>query len=292
MALESNLYNSNLLNEKPKGGLLLAILLGLLTFFITSVIALIVIILFLPFGINVAAILLYGAWGGYVVAQFTLFILFALFGNFGTAIISWFINRSKKLATITFFSALIFQIIVITIGIPLTLKKSQKTMNAGIEIEKSFKKYATIGDVKFEVQEPFSKFVNGKEVFLFQKLILIIPISVSRAGTYQISARYNNETPMKNVTQLLNAGANTIRIEFLANESREYGYFLPTSTKSIANIELSYSVSQKEILDNMKSDKTIDPKILQQFIKDQGLDKGINSNSNVNKFIGKKKVQF
>ena len=309
MIPESNFSNSSLPSKKPKGGLILAILLGLLTFVITGAIALAISIPFFFLGkisesfnpiVIIAGIFGLRELGGFFAAQFILIAVFALIGDFGSAIVSWVINRSKKLAAITFVSALIFQIIFVAIVLPATLKISQKIMNAGIAHEKSYGQYATIGDVSFELQEPFSESrgINGKlvEVSLFKKLILVVPISVSQTGTYQVYARYRDSkigsTPMKNITQALNLGANTIRIEFLANESREYGYVSPKSTKGIAKIQIAYLVSKKGLLDSIKWDSTVDQKVLQQFIKDEGLDKEVSLDSTVNKFVGMQDVQF
>jgi len=306
---ESNFSNPVPPDKKPKGGLLLAILLGLLTFIVTGVIALVIAIPFFFLGkvsesfnpiVIIAGIFGLRELGGFFAAQFILILFFALLGDFGTAIISWFINRSKKLATVTFFSALIFQIIAVAIVLPATLKKSQETMNAGIEREKSFEQYATIGNVSFETQEPFSESrgINGKlvEVSLFKKLVIVVPISVSRTGIYQVNVQYSDSeigsTPMKDVKQTLNVGDNTIKVEFLSNESREYGYVSPKSVGGTAQIQLSYLASQQELLDSLKSDNTTDPKVLQQFMKDEGLDQGVNSNPTVNKFVGRKEVQF
>ena len=139
MIPESNFSNPTLPNEKPKGGLILAILLGLLTFVVTGAIALVIAIPFLFLGkisesfnpiVIIAGIFGLRELSGFFAAQFILIAFFALIGDFGTAIISWFINRSKKLATVTFVSALIFQIISIAIVLPATLKKSQETMNS------------------------------------------------------------------------------------------------------------------------------------------------------------------
>lgn len=97
---------------------------------------------------------------------------------------------------------------------------------------------------------------------------------------------------MKDVKQNLVVGENTINIEFLPNESRKYGYVSPKSVGGTAQIQLSYLASQKELLDNLKSGNTTDPKILQQFMKDEGLDQGVSSDPTVNKFVERKEVQF
>ena len=119
----------------------------------------------------------------------------------------------------------------------------------------------------------------------------------SRAGTYQVNVQYSDSeigsTPLKDVTQALDVGANTVRIEFLANESREYGYLSPKSAKGTAQIQLSYLASEKELLNKINSDHQIDKKILDQFLKDEGLNtREAQSKPTINKFIERKIVQF
>lgn len=174
-------------------------------------------------------------------------------------------------------------------------EEGRKNIEAGIEREKSHEQYAVIGDVSFELQEPFSepRGIDGKliEVSMFKKLVLVIPVSVSQAGTYQIHAQYSDSevggTPMKDVVQTFTVGANTVRVEFLTSESRERGYFSPESTKGTAQIQLSYVAFKKELVESSKS-SGIDQKILEQFMKDEG----VSANSGVNKFVERKEVQF
>lgn len=309
MTPESDFSTPILANEKPKGGVLPAILLGLLTFVVTGVTALVIAIPFFFLGkisesfnpiVIIAGIFGLRELGGFFAAQFILLALFALIGDFGTAVISWFINRSKKLASITFVSALIFQVVAIVFILPAALKKSQETMNAGIRREKSYEQYARVTDVSFELQEPFSESrgINGKlvEVSLFKKLILVVPLSVSRAGTYRVNVEYSDNeigsTLMKDAVGVLTIGTHTIRVEFLANESREYGYASPGSVKGTAQIQLFYLVSKKELLSSLKSASAVNQKALQRFMKDEGLNRGTSPDSTVNKFVERKKVQF
>ena len=297
-------------DEKQKRGSFQAISLGLLTFVVTPVIALAIAIPFFFLGkisesfnpiVIIAEVFGLRELGGFFAAQFILILFLALLGDFGTAIISWFINRSRKLAAVTFVSALLFQIIAVAVVVPVTLNKSQSMMNAGIEREKAFEQYATIGDVGFEVQEPFSasREIDGKmvEVPLFKKLILVVPISVLRAGTYQVTASYSDNefggTAMKDVAQAFNVGSHTVRIEFLGHESSgAWGYPSPKSVGGRAQIQLSYLISRKALLDILKSDSAIDQKMLQRFMEDEGLDKGVKPNAVGNKFVGRKDVQF
>lgn len=312
MIPESNFSTPTLPSEKPKGGLILAILLGLLTFVVTGVISLVIAIPFFFLDkisesfnpiVIIAGIFGLRELGGFFAAQFILIAIFALLGDFGTAIISWFINRSKKLASITFVSALVFQIVAIAFVLPATLKKSQETMNAGIEREKSYEQYATIGDVSFEPQEPFkfSYALNGQltEASLFKKLVFAVPVSVSRAGIYEINVRYSNNSSFyansnssPSVRQPLNVGAHVVKIEFIADEAPNLGYESPSSVQGKASIQLDYLASKKELLDSLKSDSTVDQKVLQQFMKDEGLDQGASPDSTVNKFVERKEVQF
>jgi len=305
---ESNFSNPVPPDNKPKGGLLLAILLGLLTFFVTGAIA-------LPFFflgkvsesfnliIITAEIVGLSGLGGVLAAEFILVLFFSLIGDFGTAIISWFINRSKKLATVTFFSALIFQIIAVAVVLPATLKKSQETMNAGIEREKSYEQYATIGDVTVDPQEPskFSYALNGKliETTLFKKLVFNIPVVVSRAGPYEVNVQYTDDSSFyansdssPSTKQVLDVGNHTIKVEFVAGTAPNLGYELPSSVHGLALVQLDYLSSKKELLNSLQSDNTVDQKVFQQFMKDEGLDQGVSSDSTVNKFVGKKEVQF
>lgn len=313
MIPESNFSNPDLPSEKPKGGLLLAILLGLLTFVVTSVIALVIAIPFFFLGkvsesfnpiVIIAGIFGLRELGGFFAAQFILILFFALLGDLGTAVISWFINRSKKIATVTFFSALIFQIVAVAIVLPVTLKKSQETMNAGIKSEKSYQQFAKIGDVTFDVQEPYSDIEIGNRHpeygSMYKKLQIVIPVSVSQAGTYQVNVRYSfskagemGSAPMKDATETFGIGEHTMKVEFLANEISSYGFWSPAFVGGTAEIQLSYLTSEKELLDKINSDSAIDKKIREQFLKDEGLDtREAQTKPTINKFIERKKVHF
>ena len=303
MESRPNFSTKLLPNGKPKGGLMPAILLGLLTFVVTGIFAVIIIVILLPFKINLATLLLFGVWSGHVATQLGLFILFALLGDFGTAIISWLVNRSKKLASITFVSALIFQIIALTVVIPAILKKSQETMSAGITKENSYTQYATIGDVSIDPQEPF-RFPyasNGKmtEVPLYKKLIFNIPVSVSQPGVYEVNVQYTsdssfyaNSDSLPNTKQKLDIGNHIIKIEFVAGAAPNLGYELPSSVHGKASVQLDYLTLKKGLIDSLKSGNAVDQKVLQQVMKDENLDSGVNPSSTVNKFVERKEVQF
>jgi hypothetical protein len=98
---------------------------------------------------------------------------------------------------------------------------------------------------------------------------------------------------MKDVAQAFDVGSHTVRIEFLGHESGgAWGYPSPKAAGGRARILLSYLVSRKALLDILKSDSAIDQKMLQRFMKDEGLDKGVKPDATVNKFVGRKDVQF
>lgn len=248
-----------MMQGKAVHGLIPAILLGLLTFVVTGLVAFIIVIVLLPFGINLAEILLAGFWGGpgYALAQAGLFILFILLGNFCTALISWFIHRSRKLAAATFVSALAFQGVVFVILVSGAMKQAQMIKEETIAGENAYTQYATMGDVRIEPQEPFnfSYFLDGEpvEVKMFKKLVFNVPVSVTKAGTYMVEVYYSdngssyaNSKSSPNVTMALDAGDHVIKVEFVAGKAVNLGYEAPASVQGRAVVDLSYLSSTKE----------------------------------------------
>jgi len=314
MMPEPNYSNQSIPEVQPKGKLIIAILLGLLTFIVTPVISIVFAIPFFFLGkvserfnliVIIAGIFGLRELGGFFTAQFILIGIFALLGDFATAIISLFINRSKKFALITFISALIFQLVAVTIIVPLTIKQSQRIIEAGIESEKSYQQYAKIGNVDFAIQ-PYSD--SDREANRYpeygpigKKLEIIVPISVSQEGSYLVAAQYrvskeklSTNTPMKDVTQYLNVGNNVVKVEFLVNESgKSYGFWSPKYVGGTAQVQLYYLASEKELLDKISSDSIVGKKILERFLKDEGLDKRApQTKPTINKFVERKEVQF
>jgi len=307
---ESNSPSQNFLGIKLKKDVLLAVGIGLLTFVVTPIIAMVIAVLFsllriVAKGIYpvviIAELFNLRELSGYFATQIILVGFIALIGDVAVGAISWLINHSKRLAVISFVSALTFQIIYMAIVLPATLKKSQEVMNAGVPSEESFEQYAAIGDVSYEITEPFLEHrgINGKlvEVSLSRKLAMVIPIYVLHAGPYQINAQYSDSqigsTPIKDIMRNLDAGANTVKIEFFANESRERGYLSPKSVRGTAQIQLSYLASSKELFDKIKSDSRIDKNVLNQFLKDERLrGRDVQSETRINKFVERKEVKF
>ncbi len=215
-------------------------------------------------------------------------------------------ERNGKRARIVLF----ISIIILLLGIAVFLfgisrlfsfyksvgEEGGKNIEAGIAREKSYEQYATIGDVSFELQEPFSESrgINGKlvEMSLFKKLILVVPISVSQAGTYKVNVDYSdNEVGyalIRNSEQNLNVGINTVKIEFLASESFNNGYSSPQSSKGVARVRLSYLMMRQEFLESLNASER--KKVEQFMINYEG--SNINPNVPVYKFIGRKEIQF
>jgi len=294
--------------------ILIAALLGLLTFVLTPLVAIVITMPFFFLGqisenFN-PVVIIAGIFGlreleGFFLAQFILIASLALLGAFATATISWLINRTKRLAVVTLVSALVFQIVAFAITIPSTIKQSQKAMEAGIETEKSYRQFAKIGNVGYEIQ-PYAASEPIANTFpeygpMGKKLEIIVSISVDQEGTYLITAQYtvskenlSANTPMKDVTRYLTVGENTVRIEFQANESGgSYGYWSPTYVGGSAEIQLIYLASEKELLDKITSSSERSKKIVEQFLKDEGLDKQkAQTRPSINKFVEKKSVHF
>ncbi len=301
-------------NRRSKKNLLGAIFLGLLTFVITPLVAFILTIPFffidqIPESFNpiviIAGIFGLNELGGFFLAQFIFILLLTLIGNFITAIISWFINGSRKMAAITFFSAFFFQFIVVAFTIPSTMEQSLKTIESGIEAEKSYQQFAEIGDIGYEIQ-PYPASVPIGNTFpeygpMGEKLQVIVPISVDQEGTYLVTAQYRtskgrlkSNTPINNTTQYLSAGDNVVRVEFNANESGgSYGFWSPSYVGGTAQIQLFYLASEKEVLDKITSNQALDKRIIERFLEDEGLDRrAAQTEPTVNKFVGRKIFEF
>jgi hypothetical protein len=292
---------------------LLAVFWGLLAFVVTPLVAIVILLPFLLLGkisesfnptIIISKIFELRGLGGFFTAQFTVIGVSALIGAFATAIISWLINHSKKLATITFVSALIFQFVSVAIIFTLTIKDSKETMMAEIRSEKVYQHFAKIGNVGFEVKEPYSDIeidnLHPEYGLLYKKLQINIPLSVSQAGVYQVHFRYSfskanktGGTPMKNTTKSFGVGEHTMQVEFLAHEISNYGFWSPASVGGTVDIQLSYLASENELLDKISSDSAIDKKIFDQFLKDEGLKTRLaKAKPTINKFVERKAIQF
>jgi hypothetical protein len=315
MISDKNIPNQNISEARPKGKLPVAIILGLLTFVVSPIVAVVTAAIFFFVGkisenfnpiMNIAGILGLRELGGFFAAYFILIGFIALLGDFITAIISWFINRSKKFATITFVSAIIFQCVLVAIVLPMTIKDSQETMRAGIESEKSYQQFAKIGNASFDVQEPYPDAEIGnrhpEHGPVYKKLLIVVPVSVSQAGVYQVHVRYSfskagesGSTRINEATETFGVGEHTMKVEFLADGT--YGFWSPASVGGTVDILLTYLASEKELLDKITSginpDSAIDKMVHKQILKDVGLDtREAKTHPTINKFIERKEVHF
>ena len=71
-----------------------------------------------------------------------------------------------------------------------------------------------------------------------------------------------------------------------------YGYWSPGSVCGNAEVQIFYLASKKEAVKNLESGSSVDGKILKRFTEDEGLDKEIKTNPIINKFVGRKVIQF
>lgn len=308
--MDNNYSNQNIPELRSwKGRLPISILLGFLTFVITPLFA--IPFFFLsklsensnPISI-IASILGLRELGGFFVAQLILITFFALLGDIGTSIVSWFINRSKKLATVTFVSALLFQFLLAAILLPATIRKSQEAIKSGIEGEECYQKYAQIGVVSFDLKEPYSEVEidNRHPEYgpLYKKLLIYVPVSVFQPGTYQINVRYSfskagesGGAPVKEIIETLGVGQRTMQVAFLAHEISSYGFWSPAHVGGTAEVKLSRLASEKELLHKIGSGPKLDQTIMEQFLKDEGLDQGeTQTKPAISKFIERKEIRF
>lgn len=307
----------NFTNQKaqPKRKLRIAILLGLLTFVVTPVVEAIVGIPFLFFNqipesfnpiVIIAGILGLRELSGFFAAHFILVGLLALLGNFATALISWFMYRSKKLAAVTFFSALLFQFVLAVIVIALVVKESEGITKSTSESEMAYLQFAKIGNVSFAMQGPYAdaEIDNRHPEYgpLYKQLQIAVPIAVSQAGVYNLYVEYRfskagvrGRAPAKDMTETLGVGEHIVKVEFIADGS--YGFWSPASVGGVAKINLTYLVSEKEMLEKtnseMKSASAIEREVYKQFLKDTGLDtREVLTEPTINKFVERKEIHF
>ena len=317
MMPDSNIPNQGAPEALPKGKLLIAILLGLLTFVVTPITSTIIAIPFFFLGklseSSPTAILMniFGLreLGGYFIAYFLLFGFLVLLGDFTTAVISWFVTRSNKLATITFLSALSFQIVIAAIVVPMAMKESGDTMEAGITSAMSYQHSAKIGNAGFTLHEPYSDVEIGNRHPeygpLYKKLHIVVPVSVSMAGVYQAHVEYSYSKAgergrglMKDVTETFGVGEHTMEVEFIDDGS--YGFWSPASVGGTAVIQLTYLVSEQELIDKYNADPSVDKKIPEKILKDKekllkgrGLDTSDDQiKPTISQYVERKEVHF
>lgn len=241
--------------------------------------------------------------GGFFLVVMILVVGMVLVGSALTVFLCRRAVHSRKLAVITFISALGLQLAVGAVVFIFTMQRAQSTMQEGIEQERAYQQYARIGEIVYSAHEPYTDWqaVNGQMVqtSLYRRLVISIPVSVAQAGTYQAGIRYSGDaagtvnlaTTRKQVVQELGVGAQVMTAEFQFAESGGYGYLTPKT----AQVELYYLASKEEILGQMRSGSanTREREIVEQFVKEQGLeDSGLDGESTFRKFVERKEVQF
>ena len=98
---------------------------------------------------------------------------------------------------------------------------------------------------------------------------------------------------MKEAVAALGVGIQTMQVEFLAHEISSYGFWSPASVGATAEVQLSYLASEKELLQKIGSDPKLDQTIMEQFLKDEGLDQGeTQTRPAISKFIERKEIRF
>jgi hypothetical protein len=226
-----------------------------------------------------------------------------------TAVISWYINRSRQLAVVTFVSALIFEGIAVAFILSVTTKQSREIKEAGIERLQAYRQAATMGNPGFSVHEPYTdaEIVNRRPEFgpLYKKLRIVVPVSVSRAGAYRanVSYRYSKagewgHPASKETMKTLDVGDQVLEVEFVADGT--FGFWSPELVGGSAVIGLYYVASAQEVLNDMNAGPSIDNWYIPPSVKDgvQSLKKSVadsqmdKNNPAFNKHIDRKEVYF
>lgn len=304
-----------------KKKVLLAILLGPLTYFVAPFVILAITVPFFLLGKILSQDLLLltiiakifhleGALG-YFGGLFIFLGLFMLLSDLTVAIISWFIFRSKKLALVSFISALLFQILILGIGIPMMNRAEQESTEAYTKLRDEYQTYAKINGATFKMDEEFSKewdiMIPNKlpeeDGPRYKILQITVPISVSQAGTYKTSIKYRfsrgdetRETQIKSVTKIFTPGEHLVAIDFIPDDftTHSYEFWSPEFVGGIVTVNLSYMISEKEASERSpKPNSILERRIHEQYLKDFGLDEREPSTDlTLNKFVEKKEIQL
>ncbi len=305
--------NTQIQKSNSKKSIFPAIFFGFLTFIISPITATIILspyIIFIkvsgqtevPEAFNpiiiIGNLLNLEGLGGYFVLTFIFLGLFLLLGDFVTAIISYFIYHSKKLALITFVSALIFQILALGIILPYQTFKSQRILDEGKKYEESFKTYANIGDnIDLRVSNLFSKVElaaqhRQMESYLgklYKKLDINISINISTPGEYMLIVQYNYSDgkvtgeERKEVIKKLSKGSHNIKLEFPGWDN---GFLKPETVSGKIKMELFYLQSSDELMQELKSDRLANQNDLDEFLKNHKI------SNKINKSVDKKEIIF
>lgn len=284
---------------------MIAALLGLLTFVLTPLVA---VLLALPFWLLGEAVQAYSpllllarlfalqGLTGFFLAQFLLIAGLALTGDSLAALLSWRLSRSMRLAALTFVSAMGLQIAAVTLFSPVPSGMPSPGADP-------FQGRAAIGEVTAAVGEAYREveITNRHPEFgpLHKRLRITVMLSVGEPGAYLVTVRYGfarngarGGTPQKRIARQLEAGEQRAEFTFEANEAHgSYGYWAPAKSGGEAEVQLFYLASRDELLARLRADTSIDEDLLARLVEDEGLSGGGDGRT-VNKFVARKTIQF
>jgi hypothetical protein len=236
--------------------------------------------------------------GGFFISQFIVVAFLVLLSGGGSALVSWFVFHSRKLAVVTFCSAIII-VIIQAVFVSWMMTSGMRPVK---EAEEALSRYASLGEAGFEVAEPFSESMamDGKmvDLSLFRKLTIIVPVNVAYPGKYQVYLDYADQgmglcaRRTTTVDRSLGAGLNSVRVEFI-NEPRRFGCFEhPEANNGVATVKLAYLASREELTASLKSVNSFVKPTVDRFIKDEERDPDYDPARLIPKFIEEKSFQF
>lgn len=309
--------------QQSKKKILKSVFFGLLSVIITPILAWII----LPF-IQSGELSILGVLSGIGAGPFLApFFLIAILGAFAlsgqplylalilplllisvvvTGLIAWFILKSKRLAIITFYSAVVIQIALFSwlayIGlkvIPPTKQLGATTTNnpdvVACQGECVYTQYAKIGvpSVAFKEQFDFSYAINGQmdTARVYKKAEVQIPLTIQRNGNYEIIADYGYSSQTKN--EYLEIGERILSFEFVHGNYDKYGW--SDKEKDILRIRMSYLATKEELITQMNQENAEQNPAMQALTR-RAQEAFFNDNKNlsttVRKFVVDKEIEL
>jgi len=229
-----------------------ALLLGPLTLFATPLVALIVVAPFLllslvsskTYVVEAVAKALHlegSGLGGALLAVFIIVALLAILGDVAVALLSWLIYQSRSLAALTLGSAILTQAVGLGWSVETLLTQPMQSTqtarfvaeidSASVQFDRERREYAQLGPLHYDVRDPMDSFMTNDHPELgpiYRRLVLTVPVSVRKAGTYKVYVRYVAagdgfafHTPLLEAVDTLGVGERDITVEF---DGRSAGY--------------------------------------------------------------------
>lgn len=173
-------------------------------------------------------------------------------------------------------------------------EKAEEGFKESRQISEKYKEYAKIGDVRFELGEPYgeNEITNPypERGPFYKRIDFIVPISVSKAGEYEIYFKYDKSSKSETVNKKFEEGEHEVSFSYEAHEL-SYSSWAPDLLGSTAKVELSYLASLEEVdrdIEKLDLEQSLLKKVTDQFLKDEGL----KSDGPIKKFIENKVVDF